>query len=398
MKTAALVAAGLLILAARRPEDVVAAEFTAEEGNAFYLPTFFVPTPELVASPWGGYLQVVPRLGYELVSLAPVAWAPLVENLVAFLIVAAVGAYVASPRLSHAIPDPRARLLLGGLLLVLPGQTELHGSIVNTQWFLALWLVALAVTADPTSRIGQAAERGAAALVAASGPFSALLAPLFWFRLRTRTRNALWLAAIVTAGGLVQLAMAAGSREVGAEHDAPYVVANLVIHAVGVPLVGERVGQALADAMPLGLVAVALAVGAGTLAVIGLRRLPPAGAALAYSAAGLAFAGLAVHQVTSVWEIHANSRYFLLATALVACVVVAGAVRRDRLALALVPVLAVGILGDFRLQAPPRQGWDERGACIGGADPCVVPVWPRDYDLRWPGLAGEYVPPEHIDP
>jgi hypothetical protein len=49
-------------------------------------------------------------------------------------------------------------------------------------------------------------------------------------------------------------------------------------------------------------------------------------------------------------------------------------------------LLIVGVVWDFQIPAPPTQGWAQRSACIGGADPCVVPVFPGgDWDLRWPG-------------
>jgi hypothetical protein len=49
-------------------------------------------------------------------------------------------------------------------------------------------------------------------------------------------------------------------------------------------------------------------------------------------------------------------------------------------------LLSIGVIWDFRILAPPTQGWAENSACIGGAAPCVVPVFPGgDWDIHWPG-------------
>ena len=54
--------------------------------------------------------------------------------------------------------------------------------------------------------------------------------------------------------------------------------------------------------------------------------------------------------------------------------------------MALAIQLVVGVVWDFRIQAPPTLGWADKSVCVGGADPCVVPVFPGgDWDLHWPG-------------
>ena len=57
-----------------------------------------------------------------------------------------------------------------------------------------------------------------------------------------------------------------------------------------------------------------------------------------------------------------------------------------RAGLVLAMLLSVGIIWDFRILVPPTLGWADNSACIGGPDPCLVPVYPGgDWDIRWPG-------------
>ena len=61
--------------------------------------------------------------------------------------------------------------------------------------------------------------------------------------------------------------------------------------------------------------------------------------------------------------------------------------------MALCALLVVGIVADFWIDPHPYLDWADRSACIGGPQPCVVPVYPEQlYSLRWPGPNGPYDP------
>lgn len=83
-------AAALMILVARRPEAIFRAQFFAEDGKVFYLPTFF-SGPGLLFEPYAGYLIVFPRLIAYAERLAPPAFAPMVGTIVTFAMIAAHG-------------------------------------------------------------------------------------------------------------------------------------------------------------------------------------------------------------------------------------------------------------------------------------------------------------------
>jgi hypothetical protein len=395
-------AIGAALIVMRRPESLTAAEFTWEEGNAFYVPLFFHPPGALVLEPWGGYLQVVPRLGYELLRTVPVAWAPFADNVLAAAALLALAAYVAGRPLAGLVPSPALRATLGTSLLLLPAQADVMGSWVNVQWHGALWLALVPVASRPKSIPGQWAERALAGLVAFSGPFSTLLAPMFWWRLfKSRTREDAWLAVIVTVAGIVQLgfALLSGRAEVAEPRPLGMTMATLALHLGIVPVLGERLSGAIGDAgIPSSVLFVAALMLIVALVALGGRVLPARAQPLAYAAVAVALSAVVIHGGANIWPPGVNERYFLIGSALVVAIVTVAAARRQPLAVPLVLLLVAAIVTDFRLSPKPYQGWELNNACIGSADPCVVPIWPREYDIHWPGSDGVYVMPEHIDP
>lgn len=115
-------------------------------------------------------------------------------------------------------------------------------------------------------------------------------------------------------------------------------------------------------------------------------------AVLIYGAVVVAVAGV-VRSADPAWSLLAGwggGRYFLFGIAAIMAIVIAsvavGGRWQRRAGIALGLLLIVGVLLDFRILAPPTLGWATDSACIGGPDPCVVPVFPGgDWDIRWPG-------------
>jgi len=115
-------------------------------------------------------------------------------------------------------------------------------------------------------------------------------------------------------------------------------------------------------------------------------------AVLLYAAVVVAIAGV-IRSADGWWTVLAGwggGRYFLFAAAAITAItitaVAVGGKWQRRAGLILAMLLTVGVIWDFRVPPPPSLGWAERSACIGGADPCVVPVYPGgDWDIRWPG-------------
>jgi hypothetical protein len=276
------------------------------------------------------------------------------------------------------------------------------GSWVNVQWYGAMWLAILVLIRSPASSLARWCERVLGGLFAVSGPFSTLLAPVFWWRLwKNGSTHDAWLAAIVTAGGAIQLgyALAAGRAEITDPRPLEMTLATFAVHVGIVPILGEQLSTALGDA---GLPAAVLFL-AGTILIIGLvvagaQSLPTRIVPFAYAAGVVGFSGIAVHGGVNIWPPGENERYFLIGATLVVATVAIAAAQRRLFALPLAALLVLGISSDFRLESHPPQGWEGSQDCIGSESPCVIRVWPREYDIRWPGSGGAYEMPEHVDP
>ena len=86
-----------------------------------------------------------------------------------------------------------------------------------------------------------------------------------------------------------------------------------------------------------------------------------------------------------------GSRYFLFGIVAIIAIVIASIAVGERWQRRAGIVLAILLMhrrssGTSRILAPPTLGWAANSACIGGPDPCLVPVFPGgDWDIRWPG-------------
>lgn len=128
----------------------------------------------------------------------PVSLAPLLGNFVALFVVALVAAFIASDRLAGLIPSRRLRLVVALYFALLPTTYMTLGSITFIQFYLAIFLLAAAVSDAPRTRVESAGTYAAVVLAAATGPFGLLFLPLFAGRLvlRRDTYSALMLASV----------------------------------------------------------------------------------------------------------------------------------------------------------------------------------------------------------
>ena len=371
----------VLVFTLRRPQVLLDAEFRGEDGQIFYVGTWFFAPLEYLFEPHA-YLYVGLRAIALVSRLAPVEYAPLVTNGLSIAVTAGVVAYIAT-RLDIERP---IRVALAALVVVLPGVSETHGQLAWLGWYLAPFVLAVPFARRPDSQAGRWSEAAAVFVAGLSTPLIVVLAPLY---LRSRDR-ALVAAAVVTAAA--QLVTGLVVPRPFATGSAPEFVGLLLVRAIGEPFIGERIMAMGADA---GRVAISAAV-AG-LMVLAMRRAPlrwvglagyvwvvTLGTVLLKSADPFAYY---VDGITS-------NRYFLLPGMAVAGLAVAVAIRtRTAAALALCAVLAIGIAADFAIDPLPTYEWAARSDCIGGEAPCVVPVFPRDvFSIDWPGVSGTYRP------
>jgi hypothetical protein len=377
----------LLILVLRYPTALFTAEPLWEDGPIFYLGAF--DGLGSLARPYQGYLHVAARMVAMVATAVPPAFAPLVMNGVTILATAGVAAFIASGRLRSAVPDARLRLALAIGFVLMPAAQDLSWHLVYLQWTLAFFLLARVVADEPTARWTWP-DRLAVGIVSLTGPFSIVFAPLYVWQ-RKRLGLVTW---IVVACAAVQLAFVATARRAAAgETSVGDAVAVMATRLLVEPLIGYRVTWTLSEAgLPLIVGAAFVAVVAALLlvasSVIPRRTL----VVLAYGAVVVAVAGV-VRSADPAWSLLAGwggGRYFLFGIAAIVAITISaiavGGTWQRRAGLVLAMLLSIGIIWDFRILAPPTLGWATNSACIGGADPCVVPVFPGgDWDIRWPG-------------
>lgn len=379
-----LILAGMLMISIlRRPESFVRAQFFAESLPVFYLPTYFTGPFELTATPYAGYLHLAPRLlAFSERMVAP-PYAPLLGSVMAITITVGVASFLMSDRLTSILPDRWMRWSLAGALIASPSVSEILAIDVNVQVYLSVYLIALAL-ARPASTTGARILDGVGATLSGlSGPFALLFSPLFWWQ-----RN--WLAAIVTACGLVQLAsiLIAPGRPI----QIPPVLELLHVGAlrVNAAVFGSSLGSIIPAIAAIPVVIV--------LFVVALRVTPKrAWLTFAYAALVVAGGGIAVTEASLAVHARAGERFFLLPGLTVAVLTILGIASQDRtarlLAHALGALLVAGIVIDFRVPPFPDSDWDRASSCIGSATSCNLRVYPARFNVVWPGTNGSYSPP-----
>jgi hypothetical protein len=176
---------GIFILAcavviARRPGSVLSAQFYAEDGRVFFQQAYNEGWWSVLFRPYGGYFQVVPRLGGALALLVKLSFAPIVLNIVAIAGQALPVNLLASSR-SAAWGDLRYRSFLAAIYLVLPNLSELGTNITNVQCFLALCAFLLVVGSRPRTILGRTFDLLFLPLFGLSGPYCIFLSPIAIF-------------------------------------------------------------------------------------------------------------------------------------------------------------------------------------------------------------------------
>lgn len=396
----------LALLFLRSPNGLLHPVFAAEDGQTLYIATYFSSPLAGLLTPIAGYLQVIARAAAYVERLVPVAQAPFIADLLSLSVVAAIACYIASSRMAILIPNLRLRLLLAVLLLVLPASQEVFGSIHDLQWYLAIWLLLVALASPARSKAAAWVERIVLAAVALTGPFSIMLAPLFVLRAwHERNRNSVIAALIVSVGAIIQLIVTLnGGRISQGSYPLFQWIGIAATRMVAQPILGTGVLVLIEKSswvFPLAIL------GAGTLAlciITAASRLPRFPTLAAFWAGGsIAVSGVLSNNITpggtllNPWE---GMRYFFVLGAVIAVVLVCGSLvrgpgkMRQNLAIAGTLLLLIGICCDFFMPRAPETEWATKSACIGGVTPCVVPLGatPSIWDIYWPGSEGVYNP------
>jgi len=196
---AALAFAALSITYFRRPSIFLAPQMMVEDGVVFFLGQWTYGW-KAVLMPYAGYLHLMPRLVAGFAMWFPLAWTPRVYGCCALLVLVATVIKAASPR--SALPLPYWCALA---VVMVPNMDEITAFAVNIQWWGAVFLVLVSISAPARNRGELARDILAVVVFGLSGPWALLLSPFLAYRAwRARTGGAIATAAVAVAVGLVQ--------------------------------------------------------------------------------------------------------------------------------------------------------------------------------------------------
>lgn len=189
-----LPAIGLLLvvavaIAARRPDVFTEPQFWAEDGMEWYARAYNEPGLLHLVAPYGGYMQLFPRLAGLLAQAVPFAVAPLLMAVLSIGVQSIAPVVLLSDPFAWAVPRRAVRFVLALLVVAAPNLMEVHANATNGQVHLA-FLAFLILLAEPREGRGwRTFDAGFLLLSGFSGPFCLLLLPvavLAWWHWRDR--------------------------------------------------------------------------------------------------------------------------------------------------------------------------------------------------------------------
>jgi hypothetical protein len=208
------VALAVGILFVRRPDAVLHPQFWAEDGTVYFADAYNRGL-DAVLTPGAGYLVLAPRVAALLGQPLGLAGAPVLFNLIGLAVQLAPALLILSARFGRAIPSPRVRALAGLLYLLVPNP-ELHATVTNAQWHLALLMCMVVAASPPRGIAWRCFDVAVLTAGGLSGPLVLVVAPLALVRWITSRQG--WygvLGAVASVVALVQLGVIHGAGRTG---------------------------------------------------------------------------------------------------------------------------------------------------------------------------------------
>ncbi|MEO8759190.1 MAG: hypothetical protein ABI398_15725 [Devosia sp.] len=197
----------LLVLIARRPDIVSNAMLWTEDGAVWFADAYNHGWWAPLFRPHSGYLQIFPRLVFDVATLLPLQIVPLFGVWVALLVRAALPAFLFSSRFNWI--DWRAKVAITAYYLLMPNLAEVHANVTNTHWYLGLYLIGVIFADAPRTPLWKAHDWAVLLVAGATGPMAIFALPclaLRYFAQRTTPTARLPFFAVAIALALVQLA------------------------------------------------------------------------------------------------------------------------------------------------------------------------------------------------
>jgi hypothetical protein len=178
----------LTLLYIRKPDPFYLNEFWAEDGSIFFKEIYEKGLVAFV-TPYAGYLHLVPRTLSLSFFISPLENIPLVFNYLALLVNLTCVLYIFSPRIRLNFKPLFALITVIG-----PIGTEVHLTLTNTQWFIALLIPLVLISESAKSWIQILIDNLILLVAALSGPFIIFFFPIVLLKLvLERDKNSLLL-------------------------------------------------------------------------------------------------------------------------------------------------------------------------------------------------------------
>ncbi|QWK79605.1 hypothetical protein [Ochrobactrum sp. BTU1] len=163
----------------RRPDIITNPNFWAEDGVVWYKQAYS-NGPISLLWPQDGYYQTVSKLTGLISLFFPVAYAPLLFNIVSIAFRSILVSFILSSRMNYF--SWKGRILVCCFIVLMPGLSEVHANITNTHWYLSMWLVCIIICNKPQTNIWFCHDIFVTCLAGLSGPFIIFIAPLVCMR------------------------------------------------------------------------------------------------------------------------------------------------------------------------------------------------------------------------
>lgn len=385
-----VVLGGLLILFVRKPDAFLNPQFWAEDGPVYFMAARLDGVHSLLR-PYDGLFYLLQRSIAYLGNWVPVRYAPHFYNACALCANLGAIAFIARSQIAVA---HRAALALATVLV--PHSAEVWVNLTNLHWMLGLAMIALAASADPRSSLSGLLQAALLLIIALSGPFALLFLPIFAVRAVLRKSRWSWLLlAVVAVGAAVQLKCQLAHLRV------ERVGGSFDIHdpawrhfwgnsLSGLLLLGTDFAAAPANNLYLVAFSVVFYAWLALYALFSRNR--PSLVFLSATFLTLAAVAYTYRGHPSFVAYPLNYRYFYIpfvCTAWVLIIMLGQAGLWRLLAGLFLLLIFVSSLSLFRATPLKDLQWSERSRCIGGPEPCSIPINPEPWRIyyRPPGMA-----------
>jgi len=201
--TIAVFIIAFILAVTHRPDAITNPQPWAEDGTIFIADAYNIGL-RCVFHPYAGYLVVFQRIVALIATNISLAQTPLILNCVALCVQAGICTFVGmSDRLADQFSSRASQLTIAALVIAFPYAPEIHGHITNSQWFFPILGVAIIFAKPASTALREILDYIIIAVIALTGPFSIMLAPISLLKARGGRRHMIF-AALICAGAVLQ--------------------------------------------------------------------------------------------------------------------------------------------------------------------------------------------------